>query len=92
MAARLVSHLRGPARRIGLTLTDEEFTPTKAVQADPANEVAAVPAYTQRQAVDKLLNKLQHALLPPAIQREPPWTSKLQYKTRSKTLLNFATI
>ena len=28
LAARLVSHLRGPARRIGLSLTDEELMPT----------------------------------------------------------------
>ena len=34
LAARLVSHLKGPARRIGLNLTDEELTPTKAVAAN----------------------------------------------------------
>ena len=71
MAARLVSHLRGPAQRIGLTLTDAELTPRAAVLARPDEEPpqAAVPAYTQRDAVDCLLDRLQATLLPTTIQR-----------------------
>ena len=52
LAARLVSHLRGPARRIGQSMTDEELMPVVTEGALPPIEVAEDAGPEERRAAE----------------------------------------
>ena len=69
LAARLVSQLRGPARRIGLAMTDDELSADP--PAPPAEEGQPRPARTRAQSVagiNRLLSRLE-SLAPQMHQR-----------------------
>ena len=63
LCARLVAHLKSPARRIGLSMTNEELQPTILEADGDAEPPRAHRAVTHRPAIKKLLDRLQ-ALAP----------------------------
>ena len=68
LCARLVAHLKGPARRVGLSMTDEDLQPTITevdTEADPPRTHRII---SHRPAIKKLLDRLQ-ALVPQTQER-----------------------
>ena len=79
LAARLVSRLKGPARRIGLKMTDDELMPTPPVYTDgkvttPANHTQAV----------KLLMERLGTLAPAKTQRRGTYLKEFFQEQRTK--------
>ena len=67
LCARLVAHLKGPARRVGLGMTDEELQPT-IIEGDREADPPTQRSVTHRPAIKKLLDRLQ-ALAPQTHER-----------------------
>ena len=61
MAARLVAHLKGPARRIGLAMTDKELSPEVTETTDGAGHTRKDVSHAE--SIKTLLDRLQ-ALAP----------------------------
>ena len=62
MAARLVAHLKGPARRIGLAMTDTELSP-EVTETPSADGTTTKKEVNHKKSIELLLDRLQ-ALAP----------------------------